>query len=129
MLCKLGMPAISQNNMEDSNDLLQKGFWSATTYDQLTLSRSCSLGGLRGQRKNTWVRKVSASLKSMVAAILYPWIKVTDAATETGFLISKAMMRSCCGRGQAAALTARGKVSMLSIKGTSLEWLIEWHNP
>jgi len=60
------------------------------------------------------VRRVSASLKSTIAAMLYAWIKVRGTATETGFLSSKAMMRFCCGRGQVAALTARGKVSMVS---------------
>ena len=77
----------------------------------------------RSQRtlKSSLVRKVSASLKSTIAAMLYAWIKVRDAATKTGFLSSKAMMRFCCGRGQVAALTARGKVSMVSVKGTRLE--------
>ena len=70
----------------------------------------------RSQRtlRNTLVSRVSASLKSTIAAMLYAWIKVRDAATKTGFLSSKAMMRFCCGRGQVAALTARGKVSMVS---------------
>ena len=64
------------------------------------------------------VRKVSASLKSTGVAMLYAWIKVRGAATEMGFLSSKAVMRFCCGRGQVAALTARGKVSMVSVIDT-----------
>ena len=64
--------------------------------------------------RNTLVRRVSASLKSTIVAMLYAWIKVRDADTETGFLRSKAMMRFCCGRGQVAALTVRSKVSTVS---------------
>ena len=81
---------------KESNDLLRKGYWNAVyiTYDELSYSISCSMGGLRGHR-NTLVRKVSASLKSTVVAILYAWIKVRSAAIETGFLSSKAMMKFC----------------------------------
>ena len=61
-------------------------------------------------------------MKSTAVAMLYAWIKVRSAATETGFLSSKVMMRFCCGRGQVVAVTARGKVSMVSVTDTSLEW-------
>ena len=61
-------------------------------------------------------------MKSAAVAMLYAWIKVRGAATETGFLSSKVMMRFCCGRGHVAAVTARGKVSMVSVTDTSLEW-------
>ena len=78
----------------------------------------------RSQRtlRNTLVRRVSTSLKGTAVAMLYAWIKVRSAATETGFLSSKTVMRFCCSRGQVAVLTSRGKVSMVSVIDTSLEW-------
>ena len=72
--------------------------------------------------RNTLVRRVSTSLKSTAVAMLYAWIKVRSAATETGFLSSKTVMRFCCGRGQVAVLIARGKVSMVSVIDTRLKW-------
>lgn len=97
MLKEIEMPAISWYNTEEriqrfiEKRLLECYYlWSANLLPIMFYGRT---------QKNTLVRKVSESLKSIVVAILHAWIKVRDAAIETGFQISKGMIRSCCGKG------------------------------
>ena len=52
---------------KESNDLLRKGYWNAVniTYDELSHSISCSMGGLRGHWKAHWWGKCQHPWKAL----------------------------------------------------------------